>query len=114
MGCCDPANNPANFRHLITIETVSLVANDSGGQTESWATFATVWASIKPRLGDEKLFAQKIEQEKMSVWRIKYLAGLDSKMRISFDSRIFQIKSFIIEDEIKEYMVILAAESPGT
>lgn len=114
MSCCDPKYSPAALRHRIVIQTLTLTPNDSGGQTESWSTFATVWASIKPKIIKEVNFGQRIEPRIMQEIVIRYLAGVDTKMRISFDSRIFEIKAAIIKDEVKEWIDILAEERSGT
>jgi SPP1 family predicted phage head-tail adaptor len=112
MGCCE--YTPSDLRHRIVIQTLTLTPNDSGGQAESWSTFATVWAKITPKSVKEINFAQRIEPRVDHEIVIRYIASLDAKMRISFDSRIFEIKSIIIVDEVKEWIKILATERSGT
>lgn len=114
MKCCDSDFNPANFRHRITIQALSLVANDTGGQSETWTNFATVWASLTPKLTKEVNFAQRIEPRVDHEIRMRYVAGLTPTMRISFGSRIFEIKAIIIPDEIKEFMILFSTERTGT
>jgi SPP1 family predicted phage head-tail adaptor len=114
MKCCDPEFNPANFRHRIEIQSLSLAPNDTGGQDQSWATFATVWASIKPKLTKEVNFAQRIEPRVDHEIRMRYLSGLTTTMRIVFETRIFEIKAIITPDEVKEFNMILATERTGT
>lgn len=114
MKCCDPAFNPSTFRHRIIIESLSLVPNDSGGQDETWSTFATVWASLTPKLVKEVTFAQRIEPRTDHEIRMRYLTGLTASMRISFDSRIFEIKAIIVPEEKKEFHYILTTERTGT
>jgi SPP1 family predicted phage head-tail adaptor len=112
--CCDPKNAPANFRHRITFQSLSLTPNDSGGNQETWTDTTSAWASIKPKIIRESNFAQRVESRIDHDIRIRYQAGLNTTMRIVFGSRIFEIKSLIIEDEIKEFISILAAERTGT
>jgi SPP1 family predicted phage head-tail adaptor len=112
MGCCE--YTPSDLRHRIVIQTITLTPNDSGGQAEAWTTFATVWAKITPKNVKEINFAQRIEPRVDHEIAIRYIAGIDAKMRISFDSRIFEIKSIIIVNEIKEWVKILATERSGT
>lgn len=114
MKCCDPAFNPANFRHRIVIQSLSLTPNDTGGQAETWSTFTTVWASLTPKNVREVNFAERIEPRVDHEIRMRYVAGITPTMRISFDSRIFEIKSIIIPDEIKEFLMLVTTEDTGT
>lgn len=114
MKCCDPAFNPANFRHRIVIETVTLTPNDSGGQDTVWSTFTTVWASLTPKIVKEVNFAERIEPRIDHEIRMRYVAGITPTMRISFDSRIFEIKAIIIPDEVKEFLMLVTTEDTGT
>lgn len=112
MGCCK--YTPSDLRHRIVFESLSLAANDSGGQDQSYSTFATVWAKIEPRIIKEVNFSQRIEPRTSHKIVIRYIAGLNTSMRISFDSRYFEIKAIIIVDEIKEWIEIAADERTGT
>lgn len=112
MGCCDYV--PSDLDKRITIEDLSLVANDSGGQVETWSTFATVWASLKPKLVKEVNFAQRIEPRVDHEIVIRYRSGLTTKMRVKFGSRYFEIKAIVNEEERNEWIKILATERTGT
>jgi len=114
MKCCDAEFNPVEFRHQIVIESLSLAPNDSGGQTETWSTFTTAWASIKPKIVKEVNFAQRIEPRVDHDIRLRYQAGITATMRVSFNSRIFEIKSIINVEEVGEFLMILATERTGT
>jgi SPP1 family predicted phage head-tail adaptor len=98
----------------ITIESLSLAKNDSGGAVETWSTFATVWASIEPRLGGERFFAQRIEENISHIIKIRYLSGLETSMRVRFGSRTFQIKSAINQHEDNKLLYLLTMEGTAT
>jgi SPP1 family predicted phage head-tail adaptor len=112
--CCDDKFSAGKFRHRITFQNLVSAINDSGGFSESWVTFQTVWAAIEPKLVPERNFAQRIEQITHHTIRCRYFAGLTSGMRISFGSRIFEIKSVVNVQETKQYYEILAYERTGT
>lgn len=114
MICCDKEFNPVEFRHTIEIEQLSLVANDTGGQDETWTTFTTAWASIKPKIVREVNFAQRIEPRTDHDIRMRYQAGITASMRIKFGTRYFEIKAIRNVDEVNEFLHILAAERTGT
>ena len=112
MACCE--YKVSDLRHRIVIETLSLAANDSGGQDETWTTYTTVWAKLTPKIVKEVNFAQRIEPRIDHEIIIRYVSGLNTKMRIKFGTRYFEIKALIVENEIKEWIKILATERTGT
>jgi SPP1 family predicted phage head-tail adaptor len=112
--CCDPKNSPAALRHRIKFQSLTLAIDDTGGQVETWADFAEVWASIEPKLDRERYFAQRNEPLYSHKIRLRYLAGLKASMRILFDGRIFEVKGVINEEEIKDWIEIRAMERTGT
>lgn len=112
MACCD--YTPSMLKKRIVIEQLALAANDSGGQTETWSTFSTVWASITPKIVKEVNFAQRIEPRVDHDIVIRYLANLTTKMRVKFGTRYFEIKAIINVDENNEWHKLLASERTGT
>lgn len=104
-----------SLRHRIEIQQLSEAATDGqGGYTAAWSTIHTVWAKVEASTGSERLFAQKIEANYDHKIFIRRLAGLDSKMRILFDGRIFQVKSVKREEERLWYVEILAKEGDAS
>jgi SPP1 family predicted phage head-tail adaptor len=112
MKCCEYL--PSQLDKRIVIETLTLTANDSGGQSEAWTTHTTVWASLKPKLVKEINFAQRIEPRIDHEIIIRYLSTLTAKMRINFGSRYFEIKAIVNVEENNQWMQILATERSGT
>ena len=103
-----------SLRHRITFQSLSTVADGQGGSTESWTNFKTVWAELKPTSGRERMFAQRIEDVYSHKITIRKTDGITTTMRISFQNRIFQIKS--IQKDIEEpfWMHLLTEEKVGT
>jgi SPP1 family predicted phage head-tail adaptor len=112
MKCCK--YKVSDLRHRIEFQSLSLAANDSGGQTETWTTVTTVWSILTPKIVKEVNFAQRIEPRIDHDIVIRYYAGITTSMRIKFGTRYFEIKAVIIEDEDNEWMKILASERTGT
>ena len=81
-----------NLDRLITIEQVSL-SNDTFGssQTESWSTFAQVWAEVLPMKAEEKFRSAEKYSSQTNVFRIRWLSGLTPRMRISYNSKLWRI-----------------------
>ena len=100
----------SDLRHRVEFQTLTETADGQGGFVATWNTFDTVWANVVPASGSEKVMAQKLEENYDYNITIRYKTGLNSKMRIVFNGRIFHIKSIIIDEERKWFTRINAKE----
>ncbi len=99
------------LRHVVTIEhyTESQDLN-TGEVTNDWATFATVRAGVEPLKGREFFASQERQSEVEVRIVIRYLEGVESTMRVLFDSRYYAIKSVINKDERNREMELMCAQ----
>lgn len=98
------------LRHKVIIQAVTQTVDAYGGYTESWSTFATVFAQVSPMKGMEAIEHKKLELENMyRIW-IRYISGVTAKMRILWGSRIFQIVGLRVPDERNRSIEITATE----
>lgn len=79
------------LRHRVIIEQRTRTADGAGGGTIIWSTYATVWAMIEPMSAKEIMWAKHLEHRVSHKVYIRHLNGVTSDMRVSFDSRTFQI-----------------------
>src|SRR5665213_2864274 len=79
----------------VTIQQVSETPDGQGGFTEAWADVATVWASINPAKGWEKMQAMQLQTPITHKLVIRYRTGLTTKHRLLFGTRIFNIKEIL-------------------
>ena len=98
------------LRNRIIIEKTTESQSSSGEVDNTWSTFATVWASIEPLNVKEYFDSQQVNAEENTRFRIRYLLGVTTKMRISWNSRIYDIRSIININEINKEMVLMAVE----
>lgn len=98
------------LRNQIVIQTVTESRDSLGGVSESWATYATVRASIEPLKGTEKFQDKTTLSEVDLKVRIRYLAGVTTKMRILFGTRIFNIHSIINYNEMNRELTLYCVE----
>lgn len=98
------------LRHQIVIEQTTETRDTSGGVIDTWSTFATVWASVSPLIGREYMAAKQVSADVTHKIRMRYLSGVTPKMRVSWDSRTFDIGSILNVDERDIEMVIMATE----
>lgn len=107
------------MRHRVTVQQVSHSTDSQGGQVESWADLVTIWAkfeaaSVAGSGTGERRFADRIEYQRTHKATIRYNSQITTDMRISFDSRTFQIKGIRRLDERRFFMVLDLAENVGT
>lgn len=98
------------LRHSIIIQQATESFNGNSELVSTWSTFATIWASIEPLVGREYYAARQVNAETTGKIRIRYLAALTTKMRISFGTRIFDIKGISNIEERNEEMVLYYSE----
>jgi SPP1 family predicted phage head-tail adaptor len=75
----------------ITIEAKTVARNSIGEETETWATFATVWAMYRPVRVSERLAGAQLQAEFDTVFRIRFLAGIDPEMRVVWRGQRFEL-----------------------
>ena len=81
-----------NLRHPVTIQEKSVTADDYGGGSVSWVSYASARAAIWPQKGKEVVVDGKVQMFTSTIIRIRYQAGITSDMRVLLhDGRIFEI-----------------------
>ena len=99
------------LRCRITIEAPVETQGSDGSIVTTWKTFTEAWASIEPLIGRE-YFAQQREQATEShKIRMRYQPGITHKMRVAWDSRLFEIESVLNVGERKREIVLMVSES---
>lgn len=68
----------------IVIEQPAVVSDGEGGETTTWSTYSTVWASIRPLRGREYYEANQTRADVTAEIRIRYIAGITPKMRVKY------------------------------
>lgn len=82
----------------ITIQELKTTINENGFEIEDWIDFKTVWAGVSNLHGREYFEAAAVQMESTVKFTIRYLAGIDTSMRILFKGRYYNITSI---DNIK-------------
>lgn len=98
------------LRHRITIEEVTETQSSTGEVQESWSTFAERWAEMIGISGDERFAGEQFHGEVDHAFRIRHLDGVTTKMRINYDSRIFDIKARFDPTGKAEELMMLTEE----
>lgn len=104
--------NAGELRHRVTIESRSLADTVGGGQTETWATHAIVWAKVEPLSGRELIEANQGEARVSHRVTIRALATVTPQMRVLRGSRLLNIEAVLrVDNEIGELMELMCSEA---
>ncbi len=108
MACGD--YQPGKMKHKVSLQQVSQVTDSQGGYTESWATIATLWASIEPAKGYEKYQAMRIDTPVSHKVMLRYNSAVTTAKRLLYGSRVFEIKECINVDEANAFLRLMCVE----
>lgn len=98
----------------VTIEQPTASTNQVGEAILSWATFATVWASVDTLSSREtERFAETVGFMTHRV-RIRYLPGLTSAMRIQYRGRVLEIGQIVERDRLWHQEIICTEKRDAT
>lgn len=97
-------------RNEILIQQATETRTGSGAFTRGWSTYAAVWAEkIEPR--GREFFAGGAQQaETTVVFRIEYTDGVTSKMRVSADGKVYDIKAVTDPTDSRREMLLACVE----
>lgn len=109
------AMKAGKMRHLVTIQRQTGARDTSGNETDTWNTFATVWAHIEPYVGSARAGREEFTGNQMvgldyTRFHLRYLAGLAPKDRILYGARIFDIQAVNNRDERNFELELIAKE----
>ncbi len=97
------------MRRRIVIEETTQGQNSFGEVTDSWGTFATRWARMESLQGREFWSSLQVNAERVVRFTMRYLDGVTPKMRVNYDSRLFNI-AHVQHDEGKKRQTVLITE----
>jgi head-tail adaptor len=66
----------------VRIDQKAVARNSIGEETETWSTFATVWAQWIPVRVSERVAGSQLQAETEGRLRMRWLPGLTSEMRL--------------------------------
>ncbi len=100
------------LRHRVDIQNRIAARGVQGGFTYTWSLLRTVWASVSPKTGNEYFFSDAVRANASHFITIRaQTETLTPDMRLVFGTRVFNIISVLLVDEIKHQVTIAAIES---
>jgi SPP1 family predicted phage head-tail adaptor len=75
----------------IIFETLTETRDEFGAVSESWNTWREVWAQVMPMSAQERFLSDAKRSVRVNKFKIRYLKGLLSTMRIRYEGLIYNI-----------------------
>ncbi|MEW5248912.1 phage head closure protein [Microbulbifer discodermiae] len=98
------------LRHRVILQKRTLSSSATGSKQEVWIDLAPVWAEVKPHAARELAAADSRYQETSHQVTIRYRAGITSKMRLLFGTRVLQVETIINAMEQNRWLHLLCKE----
>jgi SPP1 family predicted phage head-tail adaptor len=98
------------MKFRVTIQSETQSSDGQGGFTSSWVDGDTVWASIEPLKGWERMQAQQMQTPVTHKLVMRYRSDVTTETRLKYGSRLFQVKEVINQDENSRFLIIKAIE----
>ena len=98
------------LRYKVALQSATNTSDGAGGVTESWDTIANIYADITPTGGDESFRQGKVQEKVTHKIFIRYRSDIKTSYRISYDSRIFNIKNILNIDERNRFLELTCTE----
>lgn len=85
--------SPRELNKRVSVQACTQGKSASGGNTKAWAEVATVWAKVWNASGNERSATSHGGEvaEARTEFTIRYRDGIDDTMRISYNSKYYDI-----------------------
>jgi SPP1 family predicted phage head-tail adaptor len=94
------------LRYRITIEQKSVTRDTSGGEVVTWVPFAVVWSSAESITGREFFASAQVSSTVTTKFGIRYLPGVTTAMRVSFDGDLYNIVAILDSDRRADFVLL--------
>lgn len=98
------------MRYRVALQSPTNTRDAGGGVSQSYKTINTIWADIVPQKGSETYRQGKTTEKITHKITIRKLPNVNTRNRISYDSRLFAIKNVINLDERGRFLQLLCEE----
>lgn len=114
----ETAVEAGRLRYRLVLQRRNAQADGGGGEAgDPWATpvtVATVWGSIEPLRGDERLRAMRLEARVTHRVVIRFRTGVTGDMRLVLGARVFNIRAVLDPGERHRALELLCEEGGAT
>jgi len=100
------------LRHRVVVEQVALSGDAMSQPTETWTTYATLWADIQPLRGREFIAAQAANSEVTVKVITRYKSGISPKWRLKYGTQIYLILEIVNPGMKNKSLEFMCKEQP--
>ena len=104
MGKSCLTNKADTLHHRVTLQVMTTVTDDQGGQVPTWADVSDLWAKIEPIKAWEKMQAAQLQTPVTHKVLLRYNSAVTNKHRLLFGTRVMNIKEVINVEELNEWL----------
>lgn len=97
-------------KQLLSIQSLTRTEAGDGTTSDKWLTTDREWASISPLRGRERIEAKKVQSKVTHRIVMRYVGGLTTENRLSWNSRVFNIEAVLNKGERNVELEIEAVE----
>lgn len=102
-----------DMRHRVRIEQRSTAQDASGEALLSWILVKEVYAALQATPGSEVWASAQRSGRVPTIFRIRYLSTVVPEMRLTWNGKVFDIKSAVDQGGRKEEMILTTEELVG-
>lgn len=102
------------LRKQITVQAETQTSDGAGGYVLAWTNVATAWGEIRPFDGSKFFVAHHLEGHVTHHVTMRYQNGITTDMRLTYNSRLFNIRAVMNTDESNRWMELLVEEGTAT
>ena len=102
--------NLGDMRWRVVIERRVATQDEAGQPTDEWVNVARRRAAVMALAGREAFAAQQRLGRVPTIFRLRYLDGIEPKMRLTCDGKRYDIDSAFDPDGMREELRITALE----
>jgi len=104
------ANSIGKMRYRVKVENATNTRDTGGGLSQAYTTVSFMYADIRPKSANSS-YRQGMVQEKVShEVTIRYMKNISTNSRISYGTRLFDVKGIINVDERSRFLTLLCDE----
>lgn len=88
--CCDYTSGM--LRHTVELQSKTRTPNGAGGFDDTWSTYATVKAFMKPISGTERFHAERLDATTKNRLVMRYRSDVEAQHRVKFEGKLYNIR----------------------
>jgi len=87
------------MRERVVLQNRTIFQSNSGFQSETYTTVATLWAAVDYKTGFEEEDADKIVGQQKILFTIRYNANVTIKSRFNYRNDLYQIERIEVSND---------------